>query len=488
MSSDPRARAFNRAMTAAPGDMSLVVPAGQIEGPLPPALRGGRLLSNGPGWTRIGDRLAHPFDGHGYVRAFEFLPDGALRLQARFVETRVYRDERSAGRLRHRGLATNRGPRFWHNLGFGPPRNVANTTIVPWGGQLLAGWEGGVPHALEPETLATRGEETFGGALAGQATLAHMRHDHACDRLVTCSLAMGRQTGLTFREFDPAGRLVQSHAAQLPGARFVHDFALTPGWFVLGDNPLRVRPAGLARMLLGRGTMLQAVAPDDRPPGALHLVSRDGRGRTRRVRLPAAAQILHFANAFERDGWLFVDACVFHRFTLGEEFGYRGPDQPFDLALPEARGPQRLYRITIPPEATEAGWELLTPHGVDFPRIHPAHEGQNTRWLFGATRRDPRFSDPFDSLIAIDLHDRDRAAQLFSVPDACTFVGEPIFAPDPADPGQGHVLAVLSDGAQGRSRLAVFDATDLARGPLAQVPLPLLPLAFHGAWLPGAKV
>ncbi|MEB3327753.1 MAG: carotenoid oxygenase family protein [Candidatus Sericytochromatia bacterium] len=482
-----RALAFNRAVEASPGALDLTIPAGAIEGRVPPALHGGRLLSNGPGWTRIGGRLAHPFDGHGYVRAFDFLPDGSCRLRARFVETRVYRDEAAAGRLLHRGLATNRGARFWENLGLASPRNVANTSIVPWGGRWLTGWEGGLPHALDPETLATRGEDDLGGALAGQAILAHMRHDVGQERLVTCALQMGRDTGLTFREHDATGRVRATHAATLPGLRFTHDFAMTRGHFVVGDNPLRLRPSGLGRLLLGLGTMLEAVVPDDRAPGLLHLVARDGSGRTRAVRLPDRAHVLHFANAFEGDGAVVVDACIFHRFTLGEEFGYTGPDTPLDPALPDARGPQRLYRITIPTGATEATWELLTPHGVDFPRVHPDHEGLDTPRLFGATRQDPRYSDPFDAVIGLDLRDRERPAQLFATGDAHAFVGEPIFVPASDDPARGHVLVMVSDGRREASTLVVLDAADLARGPLAAVPLPLLPLAFHGAWEASAQ-
>lgn len=477
-----RHEAFQRAMLASPGDLDLVIPPDQVQGRIPHPLRGGRLYSNGPGWLHIGDRIAHPFDGHGYVRAFEFRPDGGCGMRARFVKTPVYQAERAAGRLLQRGLGTLVGPRFgprWRARG---PRNVANTSIVPWGGRLLAGWEGGTPYALDPISLETLGEETFGGVLAKQATLAHMRHDAKAGCLVTCSVQMGRKTRFTFREFDPHGALQRSYEALLPGLRFTHDFALTPGWCVLADNPLRPRPEGMFKVLLGTGTLLGAVAPDTKAPGALWLVARDGSGRTRRIDLPHTAHVIHFANAFDRDGSVVVDACVFHHFTLGEEFGYTGPKTAFDPRLPEARGPQQLYRMTISPDATRADWQRLTPYGVDFPRIHPAHEGQDTPRIFGATRRDPRFSDPFDTIIGLDTHSLDAPVDLYTVEDPCTFVGEPIFVPDAVNSGTGWVLVMLTNGALQGSTLAIFDAYHLSRGPVACVPLPLLPLAFHGSW------
>jgi len=477
----PRAHSWNLAMGASPGALDLTVDAASVDGEIPAALRGGRVLSNGPGWTRIGDRTAHPFDGHGYVRSFSLQPDGSCRLLARFVQTPSYVAEQRAGHLVHRGLATNTSPHFWQNIKLGPARNVANTTITRWGDRLLAGWEAGAPYALDPRTLETRGEEHFGGVIAGAATLAHMRKDRQQGRLTLCSVAMGRKTGFTFRELDSQDQVVATSAAEIDGMLFTHDYALTPSWFLLGGNPLRLKPGALAKAVVGAGTMLRAVEPDSRKPGVLHLVPRGRSGPVRTVTLPGPAFVVHFGNAFERDGAVIIDACTFEDFELGEEFGYCGPDRPFDPSLPEARGAQRLYRITIPEGADSATWELLTPHGVDFPRFHPEHEGRETPLLFGATRADTRFSDPFDSIIGVDLRDPARPPQLWTAADT-VFVGEPLFAPDPEHEDRGHILAFLSDGLAGRTTLAIFDAAALARGPVASIPLPLLPIAFHGDW------
>jgi all-trans-8'-apo-beta-carotenal 15,15'-oxygenase len=469
---------------ASPGELDLHFPAAVIEGVVPELLRGGRVLSNGPGWTRIDGRNAHPFDGHGYVRAFEFLADGSCRVRARFVGTRVYRDEAAAGRLVHRGLATNL-PERRRNLGLGGvPRNVANTTITRWGGRLLAGWEGGAPHAIDPESLETRGEETFGGLIAGQATLAHMHHDAGSGRLVLCSHTGFRQPKLTFREIDPSGALVRSREQVFDGPLFIHDFAITPNWYVVGGNPLRFKFAELAKTLLGGSTLLRSIAAETSKPGVFYLIPRSGDGPMRTIGLPDHAFVVHFGGAFERDGTVYADACIFNELEFGAEFGYTGPDTPFDPTLTDTRGTQRLYRVTIPPDASAGTWRQLAPHGVDFPRIHPDHEGQETALLFGACRSDPRFSDPFDALIRVDLGDPERPSQVWSAPEN-VFVGEPLFAPDPARADAGHVIAALSDGLDRSTTLAIFDASALDAGPIARVRTPLLPIAFHGEWDPG---
>lgn len=478
---DPRARAWNLAMAASPGSLDLTVDATQIEGQVPVALRGGQMLSNGPGWTQIGGRTAHPFDGHGYVRAFHMAEDGSCRLKARFVGTQVYKDEAAAGRMLHRGFATNVSDSFWKNLGFGVPRNVANTTILRWGKRLLAGWEGGRPYALDPLSLETLGEDSFDGAIEGQPTLAHMHHDATRQRLLLCSLGMGRNTTLTFREVDAERKVVQTRQATLPGSVFAHDFAFTPRWYIMGGNPLRMKLGALARMAAGAGTLLGAVTPDDTKPGMFHLIPREENGHVRTIILPDKCFVVHFGNAFERDdGTVVIDVCAFARFDFGEEFGYTGPNTPFDPSLPDARGPQRLYRASIAPGATTATWELLAPYGVDFPRIHPRHEGQDTPLLFGATRADTRYSDPFDSVVRVDLHDRSTPVQLWTAPTGA-FVGEPIYVPN-AD--GGHVLVIVSDPLQDRSTLTILRAADITAGPVAKIHVPLLPVAFHGDWVP----
>jgi carotenoid cleavage dioxygenase-like enzyme len=470
-------------MTASPGALDEIIPTSRIRGTIPSRLHSTRMLSNGPGWTRIGSTTAHPFDGHGYLRAFEFQPDGSLRVRARFVETDSFLEEREAGSFVRRGFATNRPGPFWRNLGFGQPRNVANTTIVNWGGRLLAGWEAGLPHALDPETLETQGEHDFGGLLESRAVLAHMKHDAAKDRLVLASPRGRAPTRFTVFEIDADERLVARHEAELPGMTLAHDFGLSESWVVLAGNPLRLQPRQVARLATGRGTLLQAVSVDDREPGRLHLVSRNG-SEARTVELPDRAFVVHFGGAFESEGCLHVDACVFRTFGFGDEFGYSGSSSPFDPSRPDAREPQRLVRITIPDGSSEATWRPLSAHGIDFPRIHPAHEGRKTPRLFGATRADPQFSDPFDSVIGIDLEDAERDEDLWHAGEN-VFVGEPLFVPDPAREDRGHVLALVSDGLRAQTTLVVLDATKLHEGPIASVEMPLLPVAFHGDWDPG---
>lgn len=478
-----RQTAWNATVAAHPGDLDL--PTLVVEGAIPAALRGGRYLLNGPGWVNIGGRLVHPFDGHGYLRALRFHDDGAASLRARFVRTPAYVDEAREGRLVHRGLATNPSTSWWKNWRAPGPRNVANTTVVPWAGQLLCGWEGGRPHALDPVTLETRGEADFGGDLPPGPLLAHMRADPpsagAARRLVGLSLGMGRHTTLTFREFDEAGRAAGTRVATIPSVLLAHDFVMTPRWYVIAGNPLTIDVRAFLAAKVGAGTLLQAVQPDNAAAGSLHLVPRGRDGAVRTITLDRPLFAVHLANAFDEGDDVVVDICGFETFTFGQEFGYQGQDAPLDPALADARVQQRLGRVRVIAGQDTARWADLATLGCDFPRVPAHHEGRDAPAVYVATRAEAGHSDPFDTVARVDL--RGGPVSSWQAAPDC-FVGEPVIAP--ASPGEaadaGWVLAMIYDGLGERSTLAVFASDDLAAGPVARVHLPLLPYGFHGEW------
>lgn len=479
-----RARSWNAVMTATPGECDISISPASIQGTIPLALRGSRHLQNGPGWTKIGDRLAHPFDGHGLVRSLTFTQGGGAELRSRFVRTPAYMAELGAGRLVYRGLGTNPTQSMWKNLFAPAPRNVANTTIVPWAGRLLCGWEGGRPYSLDPISLDTIDEENFEGSLPDGAFLAHMRLDSAANRLVGCSIKMGMPSRFTFREYDADGREVASCEATVPGMHFVHDFVVTPRWYVLPGNALKVDALAFVAASLGRKTLIDAIAPDASQPGVLYLIPRNRPGPVRTIILPQRAFVVHFANAFDVDSQTCaVDLCAFESFAFGHEFGFQGALRPLDPALPDMRAPQRLFRATISDRSDVAAWQQLSDYGLDFPRVHPMREGVSVPAIYASTRSDRSKSDPFDSIACVDVQDVERPTDVWTAAEH-QFVGEPVFAPRPdaAHADEGWVIALVYDGLAKRTEVCIIDARRLASGPIASVSMPLQPYGFHGAW------
>ena len=482
---EQRAAAWNAVMTAEPGEQAFEIPAAAIDGALPRELVGGRHLQNGPGWTKIGDRLAHPFDGHGFVRSLVFTHDGGVRFRSRFVKTPAYVAERAAGRLVHKGLGTNVSDSPFENLRAPGPRNVSNTTIQPWAGRLISGWEGGRPYALDAHSLDTIGEETFDGVLPDAAFLAHVRFDAAANRLIGCNVFRGMPSRFVFREFDAGGTQVGEREATIPGMHFEHDFVATPRWYVLAGNPMQASLPKFAKAMLGFGSLIEALRTDAAKPGELYLIPRGRPGPVRTIRLPQRAFVIHFANAHDvDDATCVVEMCAFETFEFGGEFGFRGPHAPLDPELPDRRASiQRLFRATVRDDSDDAQWEQLSDYGMDFPRVHPAREGRFAPAIYAATRSDVAKSDPFDAIARVDAVDRDRPTEVWCARPG-QFVGEPVFAPRPGgrDLDDGWVVAAVYDGNAAKTHLCVFEPKALGNGPIAAVPLPLQPYGFHGFW------
>ena len=123
----------------------------------------GTLWRNGPNPQFAPRGRYHWFDGDGMIHAFR-IRDGRVSYRNRWVRTARFQLERAAGEALFGGLAdmASTDPRVAPSM---TSPNAANTNIVLHAGKLLALWEGGPPHALDPRTLETEGPYDFGGKL-----------------------------------------------------------------------------------------------------------------------------------------------------------------------------------------------------------------------------------------------------------------------------------------------------------------------------------
>lgn len=133
-----------------------------VDGEVPHDFPSGTYYLAGPGlFTDDHGSTVHPLDGHGYLRAFTF--DGASRVvkfMARYVRTQAQVEEHDpvtgTWRFTHRGpFSVLKGGQKVGNTKV--MKNVANTSVLKWGGRLLCFWEGGEPYEIESGTLDTVG-------------------------------------------------------------------------------------------------------------------------------------------------------------------------------------------------------------------------------------------------------------------------------------------------------------------------------------------
>jgi carotenoid cleavage dioxygenase len=90
----------------------------------------------------------------------------------------------------------------------------------------------------------------------------------------------------------------------------------------------------------------------------------------------------------------------------------------------------------------------------------------------------------FDCIAHIDVKTGQKHVYEFPRGDA---PGEPVFVPRTPDAaeGDGWLLTVVYRADENRSDLAVFDATNVSKGPIGLAHLPRrVPFGFHGNWRP----
>lgn len=431
-----------------------------IEGKLPPELCG-TLYTNGPGSTGIGnDHNRHFFDGDALVSAFS-LHNGGVTFRSRYVLTPERVAEQQAGCRLYPRLGTQlsegrlaNARMLLHN--HFPP----NVSVAPYGKKLLALGDAGTPIRLDPETLETEGEETFHGLLNGlRMFCGHLHTDpvtHESFGFITRYVEL--RSCLEILQLDPAGEARQVAVIPVEHWYVVHDFALTPHYFVFVCAPLLLNSRKLMTgWSLGRMPFAGCLDWQPKLGMRVYLVPRQG-GKTRMYTLPARFT-LHLANAFEIQDEVCFDMPAYPNGWLFKTFQevMQGREQLHDVVR------STLLRVHLLPEG--AHWvEWLGAHNLEFPRIHEDYRGRAHRYLYGCAAP--------EKLVKVDT--QTHTVKTWSgPPDALT--GEPVFVPRPGatQEDDGWILSVNYASDSDRSFLAVLDAKNFECQALVWLPFAL---------------
>ncbi|MEZ4380608.1 MAG: carotenoid oxygenase family protein [Nannocystaceae bacterium] len=445
----------------------------EVDGALPPELRG-TLYRVGPArWDIYGDRLHHWFDGDGMVHAIR-LGDGAASYRNRFVDTTAFHEENAARRRLYGSFGTaapgSRLHRFQRRKN---RRNPANTNVIVHAGRLLALCEGGRPWRLDPRDLSTLGEEDLGGVLPSPLTTfsAHPRRDPDTGDLWNFGAEPGRVPQLHLYRWPAAGAAARVATIALPMPALIHDFAITPRSIVVVATPVVTPevPLGLALGQVSYGESLRY-----RPERGVYVGLIDRATLQAHWYRGAPFFGLHLANAFDDGDGVVVDVATY------DDGGF------LSIAFEVMRGPiytgtiGKLRRLRIDRGGRPIAYETLVDRHFEFPRIHEGRTGRRHRMIYGLTWDRP--TDMPRRPIALDL---DRRAFTSAPEVAEQWCGEcvPVAKAGATSEADTWLLTLVLDAAAERSELQVFDGADLPAGPVARLPLPhVVPLGFHGNW------
>ncbi|MGB8699191.1 MAG: carotenoid oxygenase family protein [Thermosynechococcaceae cyanobacterium] len=454
-------------------------PIQDIDGEIPADLQG-TLYRNGPGRLDInGQRFHHPFDGDGMVCAISFQDGGAV-FRNRYVRTEGYVAESAAGKILYRGVFGTQKPGGWLANAFDLKfKNIANTNVLHWGDRLFALWEGGLPHELDPNTLETLGPSTLGKLLKPtDPWSAHPRIDPGepgqAPRLVNFSIKSGLSSGVTVYELNLAHDCLQQKTFTIPGFAFIHDFAITPNYYLFFQNPVVLNPLPFVFGFRGAG---QCIEFKPQKPTRIWVLPRHRSGSVQ-VFETDPCFVFHHANAHEIEGHLIVDSICYPSFPkVDPQEDYRQID--FNR-LPAGE----LWRFKINLAQRTVTHDTLVARCCEFPTLHPHQMGRPYRFIFMGTAHEPSGNAPLQALLKLDL---DNGTQTVWSAAPQGFIGEPIFVPHPqnTDEDAGWLLSLVYDAAQHRTDVVILDAQDLAKGPIARLHLTHpIPYGLHGCFKP----
>ncbi|WP_412516180.1 carotenoid oxygenase family protein [Actinomadura madurae] len=449
-----------------------------IDGALPAGLTG-TLYRIGPGKWEVGRTLMHHlFDGDGMVSQFAF--DGrSVRFRNRYVRTGQFKHGLVSGDLRGPGVGTALPGGLWANFAKGKgPANVANTGVAMHAGRLLALWEGGPPHRLDPDTLETLGLYDFGGRLRGalKSFSAHPKWDPATGEMFNFGQDLAPLPALNCWRVDRRGRMRRLAKVRMLNMPWNHDVALTTRHMVFVLDPYMFD----LRTMMSGAPVFDAIQHRPEKGTRFVLVPRDG-GPARIVEHEALVHV-HVANAFEDGGDTVVDLVLLEDFAAVRrdlsEFRTRFTDPP----------PSRLMRYRITPAGRVVETQLSERPG-EFPQYDWRRSTRRHRYTYMTGRTGA--GGEYDSVLKVD-NDNGRTEVHGMGPH--TFVGEPIFVPRTTDSAEddGWLLAVVYLAAEHRSQLSILDTRDLEN--VATLHLKHhLPFGFHGTFTrrvadPGAPI
>jgi all-trans-8'-apo-beta-carotenal 15,15'-oxygenase len=452
----------------------------RVEGELPAELRG-TFYRIGPAlFDRDGLRRRSLLDGDGMVQSFTF-HDGGGRYRNRFVRTKRYVEEEAAGRFIYPSWCTQApGGLFANFWKAGAVSSQANVTVYRRNDRLYAFDEGSLPYELDPVTLATVGETSFGLPREMTIYAAHSKVDPRTGEWIHFGIRFGPEPRLHVTIFAPDGILRRHRSLPLPRFVYMHDWFVTDRWLVFNLQPVGIH---FSWFLLGLRSMVDSLRWEPGKGNLLMIVERAGDADPVFVEAPASF-MWHAVNAYTARGEIIADYV-----------GYDHPDHligpdPAAFAVMQGRRGENHYpgtirRYVIDPGRRTVAAEPIAGERFEWPRVNELHQCYRYRFAYVAREHPGEF---FWSLVSrVDVTTGKTVQYDFGRGNYCS---EPVFIPVPArsyrpdDPEEpGWLLTEVYESTIRKSHLAVLRAERLADGPLARVHLSHhVPFSYHGWW------
>lgn len=429
-------------------------------------------------WYRAGPDRQYPpmsgtdifIDGEGMAHMFR-ISNGTVSYRSRWVRNDRFNAQADAGRSLF-GIYRNR---YTDDPSVaGVSGGTANTNVIFHNGRLLVLKEDDLPFEVDRNTLEPVGRYDYAGKIKATSLTAHPKWYPDDGRLLTFSYqAKGDGSrDIVFYDISDDGTVNDEIWFEMPYASIVHDFAVTPNWAVFPFMPLITDVESLRR-----GSTFYEWHPDEEVVVAL--VRRGGKSEDIRWFRGPAGSMSHMMNAWEEGDTVHLDTCYYD--------GNCFPFFPTPSGEHVAGCPPILSRLSFDLKRNDGGFDrrrLIDIPG-EMPRTDDRFQGAHCRHGFMILDRS---ADGSSALGCVGLDD---GSVEFWRPGVRSSIHEPQFVPRYAGAaeGDGWLLVIVNRLDANHSELAILDATDVTKGPVALLRMPVrVRSTFHGTWVEGERL
>lgn len=464
---------IERAFSFLPDEQSYVVE--DIDGEIPEFIRGTYYLNGPARFSRAGFNYPNWLDGDGMVCALRFEKE-SVRFTSRFVRSAKFVAEEEAGRPIFRTFGTSfKGDRLKRGLALESPVNVS---VYPYQDSVLAFGEQGLPWELDPVTLETRGEYNFGGALNHISPFAaHPKFDSATGELFNFGISYSAsRPHLNLYRFGARGELSYRKRLSLNYACSIHDFALSQRYVVFYLSPYILNMELLTRD--GR-TLMEALNWQPDRNSRLLIVSRETGEEVASIPI-GHRYCLHLINCFEEENRLIADVLEL------EHPIYDQYQTVPDLFTDVCEGQPVRFVVDVDGRELVNTAEIDYLKAPDFPSVAPHQLTQPYQdfWMLGISATGRPGRKFFDQLAHANWTCA-KACDIYQAPPLRYLGGEPIFIGPRHDEKVGAIICQVFDAQQIVSAFVIFDAYNVAGGPIARLGLKKpIHLGFHASFNP----
>lgn len=346
----------------------------------------GILLRNGPAlFQRQGETKQHLFDGDGLIQKWELSPK-RIQHRAAWIHTQKFEREQREDKFLYPGLASN--PELGRPIRNPDNLNTANTNLIAWNGSLLALWEAGSAHEIEPERLETLGPKVWSTDTKGAPFGAYPKVD---DRGNLWNIGIAGNKLLIY-VIEPNGGLKHVSVHTVRDCAIAHDFVLTERFLGVWLAPIRLKHDHLIQSDI---TLLQAMEWHEREGSQFLLFDRHQLELVKTIELDAEL-IFHFANAWEEGDSIHMTYVSSSYEQLQNGMLSNGNTTH---AIPH---PSRacLKRIDLTGGISET---VKCPESVELPQIDERLRGTTSQTVFCLSQDNTNGRHRFNGIIRYEL-------------------------------------------------------------------------------------